>query len=408
MSSHPVAQEGSDSGIGSLPRELWILLIGSFIIAVGMGIVAPVLPTFAASFDVGFAAASFVVSAFALMRLLFAPVSGRLISWFGERPIYVVGITIVGISTTACAFAGTYWQLVVFRGLGGIGSTMFTVSALALLIRLAPPRLRGRASGLWATSFLLGGISGPIVGGLLVGYSYRLPFLSYGAALFIAAFLGWLLLRHSTLAARDTDRDVPSMNVMHALRHRAYRAALASNFSIGWAVHGVRVALVPLFVAEVLRSGQALAGAALSVFALGNAAVLLISGRLADRRGRKPMMLLGLIVSALGTASLGFTDSAPLFLTASLVAGVGAGFINPAQSASVADIVGSKGKGGPVLAAFQMASDVGAILGPLFAGMLADALSFQAAFLVTGLVLILALLFWLRAPETRSASEPAA
>ncbi|SDW64054.1 Predicted arabinose efflux permease, MFS family [Saccharopolyspora shandongensis] len=419
MSSSPVTADettepvdSGDSGISSLPREIWILVVGSFIVAVGMGIVAPALPTFATSFDVGVTAASFVISAFALMRLAFAPVSGRLVSFFGERSIYVWGITIVGISTAACAFAGSYWQLLIFRALGGTGSTMFTVSAVALLVRLAPPHLRGRASGVWATSFLLGNVSGPIIGGVMVGYSLRLPFVTYGIALFLAAFIGWLMLRTSTLAAPQPDNGAPSMTVREALGQRAYRAAMLSNFSNGWAVYGVRIALVPLFVVEALRSTQSMAGVALSVFAVGNAAVLLLSGRMADKRGRKPLVLVGLLVSGLATASLGFTDSVPWFLVASLIAGMGAGILNPAQNAAVADIVGAKGKGGPVLAAFQMSADFGAILGPLIAGVLADTVSYQAAFAITGFTAVLGVVAWIGAPETRPSGparpEPAA
>ncbi|MBQ6644503.1 MAG: MFS transporter [Saccharopolyspora sp.] len=369
-----------------------------------MGIVSPALPAFATSFDVGVTAASFIVSAFALMRLAFAPVSGRLVALFGERRIYVLGISIVGVSSAACAFAGSYWQLLLFRALGGIGSTMFTVSAVALLVRLAPPHLRGRASGLWATSFLLGNISGPIVGGVMVGFSLRLPFLTYGAALFLAAFVGWLLLRNSTLAAPVTG-DAAAMTVGDALRMPSYRAALLSNFSTGWAVLGVRIALIPLFVVQVLHSTQSMAGVALSVFAAGNAAVIMISGRLSDTRGRKPLVLTGLAVTAVGTAALGFSTSIPMFLASSLVAGVGAGLLNPAQNAAVADLIGTKNKGGPVLAAFQMAADVGAILGPLITGVLADAVSYQAAFAVTGLTALLALGVWLTAPDTRGRAE---
>ncbi|WP_295150212.1 MFS transporter [Saccharopolyspora sp.] len=405
MSGASSTRTSGDPGTGTrLPAEIWVLLCGSFIVAVGMGIVSPALPAFATSFDVGVTAASFIVSAFALMRLAFAPVSGRLVALFGERRIYVLGISIVGVSSAACAFAGSYWQLLLFRALGGIGSTMFTVSAVALLVRLAPPHLRGRASGLWATSFLLGNISGPIVGGVMVGFSLRLPFLTYGAALFLAAFVGWLLLRNSTLAAPVTG-DAAAMTVGDALRMPSYRAALLSNFSTGWAVLGVRIALIPLFVVQVLHSTQSMAGVALSVFAAGNAAVIMISGRLSDTRGRKPLVLTGLAVTAVGTAALGFSTSIPMFLASSLVAGVGAGLLNPAQNAAVADLIGTKNKGGPVLAAFQMAADVGAILGPLITGVLADAVSYQAAFAVTGLTALLALGVWLTAPDTRGRAE---
>ncbi|HEY8371200.1 MAG TPA: MFS transporter [Pseudonocardiaceae bacterium] len=383
-----------------LPKEVWILVAASFVIAVGFGILAPALPTFAASFDVGVTAASIIVSAFAFTRLAFAPASGRLVSRFGERPIYIWGIVIVGVATGACAFAATYWQLLLFRSLAGTGSTMFTVSAVALLVRLTPPELRGRASGVWATSFLLGNIAGPIVGGGLVEISLRLPFLAYGITLLVAAFIAWLFLRRSTLAAPERSSDRDAMTVRQALRHRTYWASLASSFANGWAVFGVRVSLIPLFVAEVLRQGEGLSGISLSVFAVGNAGVLMFSGRLADTRGRKPLVLIGLLISAAGTIWLGATESVWPFLAASLVAGIGAGLLNPAQSAAVADVVGAKSNGGPVLAGFQMAADVGAIVGPLLAGVLADALSYEVAFGVTGLMSLLAILVWLPAPET--------
>jgi predicted MFS family arabinose efflux permease len=139
----------SDSyGAGSrLPAETWVLIGAAFIIALGFGLVAPALPQFARSFGVGVAAASAIVSSFALMRLLFAPVSGRLVQRFGERALYLTGLLIVALSTGACALAQTYWQLIVLRSLGGIGSTMFTVSSLGLVIRLSPPGERGRVSG---------------------------------------------------------------------------------------------------------------------------------------------------------------------------------------------------------------------------------------------------------------------
>ena len=119
-----------------LPREIRVLAAAAFVIAIGYGLVAPALPTFARSFDVGVTAASAVISAFALFRLVFAPVSGRLVSRLGELRTYLLGLGIVAVSTGACAFAAEYWQLLVFRSLGGIGSTMFTVSSVSMLMRL--------------------------------------------------------------------------------------------------------------------------------------------------------------------------------------------------------------------------------------------------------------------------------
>ncbi|MCK2237393.1 MULTISPECIES: MFS transporter [unclassified Crossiella] len=394
------AEESTDQSAQRLPAEVWVLVVASFVIAIGFGILAPALPSYAASFDVGVTAASIVISAFAFMRLAFAPVSGKLVTRFGERPIYLIGILIVALSTGACAFADSYWQLLLFRALGGTGSTMFTVSAVALLVRLSPPHLRGRASGLWGTGFLLGNVIGPIFGGVLVSISLKLPFLGYAAALVLAAFVAWLFLRRSTLAAPVKNDNGPVLTVREALKHRAYVASLASSFANGWAVFGVRVSLIPLFVSAVLLQQPSMAGWAMTVFAVGNAAMLLLAGWLADRQGRKPLVLIGLVISAIGTIWVGFTTSVPMFLASCLVAGLGAGLLNPPQNAAVADVIGNRGRGGPVLAGFQMAADVGAIIGPLAAGAIAETISYQAAFAVTGLLSLLAALVWLAAPET--------
>jgi MFS transporter, DHA1 family, tetracycline resistance protein len=401
-----VGRSDSDGGVKErLPREIWVLVGTSFLIAIGYGLVAPILPVFVRSFDVGITAASLVISVFALVRLLFAPASGRIVSRFGEVPTFTIGLSVVALSTGACAFAGNYWQLLVLRGLGGIGSTMFTVSALSLLIRLAPVRMRGRASGMWATGFLLGNVIGPLVGGGLGAVSLRAPFLVYAAVLVVVVCIALLLLRgRDGEGAQQGAAAEPPARFGTALAHPTYRAALAASFANGWAVLGVRVALVPLFVVEAMGQPEAWGGIALAVFAVGNAATLLLAGRLADRRGRRPPALAGLAVSAAATGVLGFLTDPALFLAASLLAGLGSGLINPSMNAAVADVIGSRARGGTVLAGFQMAADLGAIIGPVLAGALAEVAGFPAAFAVSGAVAFVALGFWLRAPETLSAA----
>lgn len=382
------------------PREIWVLVGASFLIAIGYGLISPALPSYAASFDVGVTAASVVVSAFAAVRLLFAPVSGRLVTKFGERPTYLWGLSIVAAGSLACAFAQDYWQLLIFRSLSGVGSTMFTVSAIGLLIRISPPQLRGRASGLWGTSFLLGGIAGPIVGSALVVVSLRAPFVFYGAALFLTTALVWWQLKHSDLASRAADHDEPAMTFRQALRHPSYRAALSSNFANGWVVLGVRSSLIPLFVTVVLAKGEEFTGIALAVFAAANAAVLLVAGKFADSRGRKPPAVVGLALLVAGMVLLGQANEPWLFLVAVLIAGIGGGALNPSHNATVADVLGVKARGGGVLAGFQMAADVGAVLGPIVAGAIAEKWSFSAAFTISGVMAAIALVMWLFARET--------
>ena len=408
MSADPVTT--ADARV-RIPREIWVLIAAAFVIALGFGLITPVLPQFAQSFGVGATASSVVVSAFAFFRLLFAPAGGRLIARLGERPIYLAGLVIVAISTGATAFAGSYWQLVVFRGLGGIGSVMFTVSAVALIVRLAPPSIRARVSSAYASAFLIGGVGGPVVGGLLGGLGLRVPFIVYSIALVVAAAIVFVFLKDASLRPKPGDPVLPVMSVHDGWRDSAYRAALGSAFVNGWGNFGVRNAILPLFAAAVIvdqsldqatrETHQSLvAGTALAVFAAGNAVGLTFAGRTSDRVGRKPYIVGGLIVSGVATAATGFATNLPTLIAFSVVAGLGAGSLNPAQQATLADVVGRERNGGPALAAFQMAQDTGAIIGPVLAGVLVDHAGFGLAFGVTGAITLLAVLPWLRARET--------
>ena len=312
--------EGECKPTERLPPEVWVLITANAVIALGYGVVSPVLPQYARNFGVTISAATFVITAFAAMRLCFAPVSGLLVQRLGERRIYVTGILIVSLSTGACAFAQTYWQLLIFRSLGGIGSTMFFVSSLGLMIRVSPENARGRVAGMFSTAFLVGSVCGPVLGSVTAGLGLSVPFIIYGIALMIAAAVVFFSLRHSALAAPERQSE-PAITLRDALQERAYRAALVSNFATGWSVFGLRMALVPLFVSEVLAHGAGMAGVALATFAVGNVSAVIPSGYLSDRVGRRTLLIIGLSVSGVATAIVGWASSLPLFLAGAFVAG---------------------------------------------------------------------------------------
>lgn len=387
-----------------IPRGIWVLLAANVVIALGYGLIAPALPSFARSFNVSFTAASAVVSAFAVMRLLFAPTAGRLITVFGERRIYLIGLLIVAVSTFATAFAHGYWQLLLFRGAGGVGSTMFTVSAMALLIRMAPGEIRGRVSGYFSAGFLIGNITGPLIGSALIGFGLRMPFVVYAIALLIAAAVVATQLRDQ---GGRPDPSVPAaagvIGFRTAVRNITYRAILASNFTQGWASMGVRVAIVPLFITDGLGEGPAMAGVALAMFAVGNVVAIIVAGRFSDTVGRRPIILPGLAITAVATAGLGLSPNLVVALLLSMAAGAGSGLFAPTHQAALADVLGNRQQGGSALAAFGMSSDLGAVSGPIIVGFVADRAGFTPAFVLTGVVAALACVMWLFAAETAPA-----
>ncbi len=372
-------------------------------VAIGFGVVAPAIPEFARSFGVGKFAAGAVISAFALMRFVSALAGGRLVDSFGERIILTTGIGIVAVSTGLAGLSQSYTQLLLLRGIGGVGSAMFTVAATALLFRVVEGSSRGRASGLFQAGFLLGGLLGPLAGGFLTDYSLRLPFYVYAVSLIAAGTIGALFLKSARLRDVDEPAETPpepveSTSLKDAWSHPAYRSAVAVNFANGWAFFGVRISLIPLFITEALHQRATWIGVAFVCASVAQAAFLLSAGRFVDRRGRRPAMIAGSLLAACAFATIALTTSLTIFLLAMTATGVGAAFVGTAPGAVVGDVM--HGRGGRVVAVFQMSSDAGAIGGPLVAGWLADSASFSAAFAVTAVVLVFATVMSVRMPET--------
>ena len=386
----------------SLPPEVGVLTAVAFSVALGFGIVAPAIPLFAKNFGVSNFAAGAVISVFALVRFVSAPFAGRMVNRLGERLVLATGIGIVGVSSLLAGFSNSYPQLLVLRGIGGFGSAMFTVSSFALLLRVVAPNQRGRAAGTYQTGFLLGAIAGPAFGGPLTAWSLRAPFFVYAITLLAAGTVATVFLARTALREHEVvagTADHAPTPLATALRSSAYRAAVANNFAVGWAVFGVRSSLIPLFVVEGLRLGPAWTGAGLAISAVVQALVLIPAGRLVDERGRRPFLRAGAAFGLAAGLAMALAGSAPLFLIGMALYGTGSAMLGVSSAAIVGDVIG--GRGGTPVATFQMASDAGAFLGPLVAGALADAASFQVAFLATAAVSGLAFATTLFMPETQ-------
>ena len=390
-----------------LPPEVPVLAAVSLSVAVGFGILAPAIPVFAREFGVGRTAAGAVISAFALMRLVFALAGGRLVDRLGERRVLAAGLAIVGGSSLLAGLAQTYAQLLLLRGAGGVGSAMFSVSAVSLLLRVAGPEQRGRASSLFQGGFVLGGITGPALGGLLSGASVRAPFFVYAGTLAVAGLIAAGALRRAELREREPRTEpVARTSLREALRYPAYRTALVVNLGVGFVLFGARSSLIPLFVLEGLARAPVWTGIGLALSSAVTAVLLLPAGRLSDARGRRPALLLGGATAVVGVLLLALPSGLTGYLAGMVLLGAGSALVPSASAAVVGDVV--EGRGGTVVATFQMSSDLGVVTGPLVAGWLADTYSYSAAFGACAVVLAFGVLMALRMPETHPAGVPAA
>jgi len=385
-----------------LPPEVAILSAVSFCVALGFGIVAPVIPAFARQFGVSVAAAASVISVFALMRVIGALPAGRLVDRFGEPGVMAAGIAVVAVSSVLAGFSQSFVELMVLRGSGGVGSAMFSISAQALLLGTVPGHQRGRASGLFSGGFLLGGIGGPALGGLVAAWSLRAPFFIYGFLLVVPAVLAAVMLRRAPGRPQEAVRRPPARllaTLGEAVRSRTWRAAASANLADGFAALGVRASLVPLFVREVLHRSELWTGIGFLLFAMLNGAALIPGGRLADNLGRRPVVVAGCLISAAGMVTLALLPGPAAFLAAMAVAGFGSGLLDVAPAAMIGDIIGRGG--GTMVASYQMAGDVGSVTGPVAGGLLVDSASYGAAFGLAAAVLGAAALLGLISPETQ-------
>ena len=385
-----------------LPPQVAILTAVSFTVALGFGIVAPTIPAFARQFGVSVAAAASVISVFALMRVIGALPAGRLVDRFGEPGVMAAGIAVVAVSSVLAGFSRSFVELMVLRGSGGVGSAMFSISAQALLLGSVPGDQRGRASGLFSGGFLLGGISGPAVGGLVAAWSLRAPFFLYGGLLVVPAVLAAVVLRRTpshrhAAASQHPVRLLATLG--RAVRSRAYRAAASANLADGFAALGVRGALVPLFVRDVLHRSAVWTGIGFLLFAALNGAALLPGGRVADALGRRPVIVAGCAISAVGMIMLALLPGPWAYLAALAVAGFGSGLLDVAPAAMIGDIIDNGG--GTLVASYQMAGDIGSVVGPVAGGFLVDSASYGAAFGLAAAVLAAAAVLGFISPETR-------
>ncbi len=368
-----------------MPREIYVLGLVAFCVAVGFGVLVPVLPVFARSFGVSNLAVGAVVSAFALMRLVSSPLCTRMILAFGERLVMATGIYIVAVSSLLAGMAHSYPALLLLRGIGGFGSAMFTVSAFTVLLTSVDAGLRGRASGYFQGGFLLGGMAGPAIGGVLAAISLTAPFFFYAATLAVAGTVGLALLRPHQ--ARPDQATEPVRTFRQVIGDPRYQAACVTNLAQGWTSFGVRSSLVPVLVVEILDRPPSWTGIAFACASVAQTIAVAPSGRFVDTVGRRPAMIAGTALAAVSIMAVPFAPTIWVLIVVLSLYGIASALLGTAPAAAAGDAVGSRG--GQAVAVFSMCADIGAILGPLIAGVLADRVSYPAAFGVGAVLMVL-------------------
>jgi EmrB/QacA subfamily drug resistance transporter len=320
---------------------------------------------------------AWVTTSYMLASTVSVPIYGKLSDIYGRKPILIVGVLVFLLGSFLCGLAGEFgnlpllgsgmMQLVVFRGVQGLGGGALMTVSFAVIADLYPPRERGRLFGLFGAVFGIATVIGPFVGGFFTDHGtatlfnhevagwrwvfyvnlplglialfmilYRLPPLRHngggkvdyiGAALVILTFTPLLLAL--TLGGTSYTWDSPnvlgllvlalvSLGVflyieMHTVepilsvqlfRIKTFRIAIAASFVVSMAFLGV-VTFMPLYMQVVQGDSATQSGLSLLPLMAGHIFSTVVSGRLVSRTGRyKPIMLTGGILLIIGVMTL--------------------------------------------------------------------------------------------------------
>ena len=365
----------------------------------------PAIPVFAKSFGVNNAAIGLMVSAFAITRFASGLISGVLVDKFGERAVFSTGVFMVSLFTFLAGVAQSYEQLLFFRGAGGLGSSMFSVAASSVILRSVGDDQRGQVQSVYQGSFIVGGMAGPAIGGLLSVISLRAPFFVYSVLLFCSGVVALFFLKGDSIGAKVKDSKAESATtIREALAMPAYRIALVLAFIGTWVFFGMRASILPVFVTEELNSTTAVVGYGFALSAIVQGAILLKAGRFSDEKGRRAASIIGANIVFVGVLILTFAVNTWMFLLSMIVLGFGGAFLSTTPASMVGDVM--KGKGGKVIAIFQMAGDAGMIFGPIIIGWISDVYSYRTAFGFSAAIFAIALALVYKIPETRNVEGP--
>lgn len=346
------------------------------------------LPVYGRQIGAGVIDIGLFFSVFHVMTLLLRPVVGWGLDRYGRRPFFVVGLGGYAITMAGFASAGQVWGIIVARIAQGVASSLVWLSANAIVADVAGEDGRGRAFGSLSAASARGSIVGTFIGFALLGLLSQRR--GYDPTAWMVLFSGYAIA--SLVAMLLALRGLPETN---PVLPRAQRRPIV--WSRPWAllllvtaVTGASATMISPVLIIFLRDRLGASVEALSWAYLPSALVWALLparlGRLADRVGRKPLMVLGLVVAAgssfviPGLASLlGLTA---LWALQALCYAAG----DPAEQALVADLTGGDQRG-RAYGLYAFAADLGAAIGPLGGTYLYQVAGPQAPFYANGAIL---------------------
>lgn len=374
-------------------RILKILLISTFAVMLGLGIISPLMPIYAQDMGATGIWLGLIFSGFSFSRFIFMPIIGKLSDHSGRKKFIVIGLFFIVLISILYTCVTKVYELVAVRVLHGIFSAMVLPIAMAYVGETTVDGSEGKAMGTYNISLFLGMATGPLLGGLL-HESLGMNAVFYAMAILcgVAFFVNWLFLpdvrptAHRLERSRTGFRRILSNNIVRALF--VYRAVNAL-------ARGGLMAFLPVVAAQ-LNLNSVEIGILISANVLLTAVLQRRFGMLADRYDNYHMMISGSIVVSLALGVIPLCRSFSSLLILGAVIGLASAWSMPAATALNIKLGKELGSMGATVGVFNTAQSIGMITAPLLSGLVMDLFGIRYIFFVSsGISIAGTILFYL-------------
>ena len=383
---------------------LWSVYVPALILSFGSGMLAPVLPLYARSFEVSYALVGLVLAAQGIGTLVGDVPSGVILGKYGHKWTMVVGVGLVGFFMLAMSWAQSVPELIAYGLFAGIGSALWNISRHAYMTTHIDIRQRGRVTATFGGIGRIGAFAGPAVGAVLgATFGLRVPFVAFAGIAVVAMVVAGIFVE-------DTGEVAPSRGGLRGHgRHLAavvrehFRVLTTAGFGqlLAQMVRAGRGTIIPLYAADVLGLGLPAIGWIVTLSAFVDMAMFYPAGVLMDRYGRKWAIVPSFFIQGVGMALVALATGFGGLLAAAMVIGCGNG-LGAGSMLTLGSDLAPKRAMGEFLGVWRLVGDAGNTGAPIVAGAVADVLGLSPATLVMALVGVgAAAVFAWYVPETR-------
>jgi MFS family permease len=308
------------------PAAAAVVALAFLVTMLGATLPTPLYPLYEQELGFGGVMVTCIFAAYAVGVAIALLLFGRLSDQVGRRAVLLPGLVLAAISSAIFLIPGDVPTLFVGRVLSGISAGIFTGTATATLVDLAPEGRQQRYSLLAAAVNMLGLGLGPVLAGVLAEYAPEPLFLPYAAHIVLVLVVGVALFAIAepiTPAGGPVSFRPQRVSVPPEVRGVFVSAAIA-GFA-GFAVLGLFTAVSPSFISQILHISNHLVTGLVVFTLLGFSTV----GQLASARlGARPALLVGCAALVVGVLVVGLSVAVAslwLLVAGAAVAGVGQG-----------------------------------------------------------------------------------